>query len=130
QIHDRGCPAQMEQHAVFFRVPEQHLIDVGFQRQPLTSGRQVAGAKIADDGDTGAFRDYRRHSQSEGGGKSTVRFMPDRMAGATDALDLLETQAGLVGDLTGRGGEGLAEQAVEQADLSYFKRPSRAGAQD
>jgi hypothetical protein len=44
------------------------------------------------------------------------------VAGAADALDLLQSEAGVVGHHAGGGGEGLAEQAVQTADLAHLDR--------
>ena len=98
QEDDAGQAAEVEQHPALVRVAEQEVVGQRRQRHALPAGGHVAGAEVADGGDAAALGHDGGHAQAERRGKAALGVVPDGVAGAADALHLLQAEAGLVGD--------------------------------
>src|SRR5207244_3037513 len=122
--------AQMNQYAGFARLAQQKKIDEGRQRHALSAGSYVPRAKVADGGHPSALGDHRGHPETKSGRKASLRLMPDGLPRAADALYFLQAEAGPIRDLPGRGCEGHAKQAGQQAQLSRVARPRTVDAAD
>ena len=72
-----GChvcdAAEVEQHAALLYVAEQRVIEHGNERCALTSGGEVGGAEIADDGDAEALCDDAGFACLPGGTRGAAR---------------------------------------------------------
>src|SRR5262249_8600699 len=59
-----------------------------------------------------------RHAEIHDRRKVTVRIAPNRVPGATDAMEFLQAEAGLIGGLTRGRCERFAKQTVDEACLA------------
>src|SRR5712691_585268 len=94
-----GQAAQVERHAGFVGVMEEQEVGKSYEWRSLTARGHIAGTKVVDRGNAGAFRNNRRHAEGQGGRKATLGIMPDRVTRAADALRLVQREAGPVGNL-------------------------------
>ena len=118
QKDDARRRPKVQQYPALARTAEQEIIGERRQRNALTAGGHVAATEVADGGDAAALGHDGGHAQRQRGRKTAFGIVPDGVAGTADDLHLLQAEAGLVGDGAGGGGEGLAEQPVQQADFA------------
>ena len=124
-----GDPADVQRGGRATAVREQQHVQRARQRRPLTAGRDVAGAKVGDDGEPGRLRDPGRLPELQRPADSGVLDpVEQRLSVGDHQVGVAVAQLG--DPAAGRGGELLTDPGVDAADGLHRRLRRRQRGQD